>query len=133
MKVIEPEQYDPQTDDGPGYTYRYDAAGRLEEIVNPDGAVEKRYVYDLRGLVVKEIPAEGCLAGDTDEARIGTTHRYNAAGWLLETREPVSRTEDGAVQYRLTQYAYDANGNRTEEKRSCPSRTGRAPRAASTP
>ena len=117
VKVIEPEQYDPQTDDGPGYTYRYDAAGRLEEIVNPDGAVEKRYVYDLRGLVVKEISAEGYLAGDTDEARIGTMHRYNAAGWLLETREPVSRAEDGAVRYRLTQYAYDANGNRTEEKR----------------
>ena len=44
-------------------------------------------------------------------------HRYNAAGWLLETREPVSRAKDGTVQYRLTQYAYDANGNRTEEKR----------------
>ena len=117
VKVIEPEQYDPQTDDGSGYTYRYDAAGRLEEIVNPDGAVEKRYVYNLRGLVVKEISAEGYLAGNTDEARVGTMHRYNAAGWLLETREPVSRAKDGAVQYRLTQYAYDANGNRTEEKR----------------
>ena len=117
VKVIEPEQYDPQTDDGSGYTYRYDAAGRLEEIVNPDGAVGKRYVYNLRGLVVKEISAEGYLAGDTDEARIGTMHRYNAAGWLLETREPVSRAKDGTVQYRLTQYAYDADGNRTEEKR----------------
>ena len=38
------------------------------------------------------------------------------AGWL-EKREPVSRAEDGTVQYRLTQYTYDANGSRTEEKR----------------
>ena len=117
VKVIEPEQYDAETDDGPGYVYRYDAAGRLEEIVSPDGVVEKRYVYDLRGLVVQEISAEGYLAGETDEARIGTLYAYNRAGWLLEKREPVSRAEDGSVQYRLTQYVYDTNGNRTEEKR----------------
>ena len=117
VKVIEPEQYDAETDDGPGYVYRYDAAGRLEEIVSPDRVVEKRYVYDLRGLVVQEISAEGYLAGETDEARIGTLYAYNRAGWLLEKREPVSRAEDGSVQYRLTQYVYDTNGNRTEEKR----------------
>ena len=117
VKVIEPEQYDAETDDGPGYVYRYDAAGRLEEIVSPDGVVEKRYVYDLRGLVLQEISAEGYLAGETDEARIGTLYAYNRAGWLLEKREPVSRAEDGSVQYRLTQYVYDTNGNRTEEKR----------------
>ena len=117
VKVIEPEQYDAETDDGPGYVYRYDAAGRLEEIVSPDGVVEKRYVYDLRGLVVQEISAEGYLARETDEARIGTLYAYNRAGWLLEKREPVSRAEDGSVQYRLTQYVYDTNGNRTEEKR----------------
>ncbi len=117
VKVIEPEQYDAEADDGLGYVYHYDAAGRLKEVVSPDGVVEKRYVYDLRGLVVKEISAEGYLSGETDEARIGTLYAYNRAGWLLEKREPVSRAEDGSVQYRLTQYVYDTNGNRTEEKR----------------
>ena len=117
VKVIEPEQYDAEADDGLGYVYCYDAAGRLKEVVSPDGVVEKRYVYDLRGLVVKEISAEGYLAGETDETRIGTLYAYNRAGWLLEKREPVSRGEDGSVQYRLTQYVYDTNGNRTEEKR----------------
>ncbi|OUP07850.1 hypothetical protein B5F35_13930, partial [Anaeromassilibacillus sp. An200] len=117
VKVIEPEQYDPQTDDGAGYTYRYDAANRLVEIIGPDGAVGKKYLYSLRGLVVKEISADGYLAGETDEERIGTLYAYNRAGWLLEKREPVSRAEDGTVQYRLTQYTYDANGSRTEEKR----------------
>ena len=57
------------------------------------------------------------MARETDEARIGTLYAYNRAGWLLEKREPVSRAEDGSVQYRLTQYVYDTNGNRTEEKR----------------
>ena len=117
VKVIEPEQYDDEADDGLGYVYHYDAAGRLKEVVSPDGVVEKRYVYDLRGLVLQEISAEGYLAGETDEARIGTLYAYNRAGWLLEKREPVSRAEDGSVQYRLTQYVYDTNGNRTEEKR----------------
>ena len=117
VKVIEPEQYDAEADDGLGYVYHYDAAGRLKEVVSPDGVVEKRYVYDLRGLVVKEISAEGYLSGETDEARIGTLYAYNRAGWLLEKREPVSRAGDGSVQYRLTQYVYDTNGNRTEEKR----------------
>ena len=105
IKVIEPEQYAPETDDGAGYTYRYDAANRLVEIIDPDGAVAEKYLYNLRGLVVKEISADGYLAGDTDEARIGTLYAYNRAGWLLEEREPVSRLEDGSIQYRLTQYA----------------------------
>ena len=87
VKVIEPEQYDAETDDGPGYVYRYDAAGRLEEIVSPDEVVEKRYVYDLRGLVVQEISAEGYLAGETDEARIGTLY----ACWRSGSRCPGRR------------------------------------------
>lgn len=35
---------------------------------------------------------------------------------MLETQEPVSRAEDGTDQYRLTQYAYDANGNRARKQ-----------------
>ena len=117
VKIIEPEQYDSQTDDGAGYTYHYDAANRLVEIIDPAGAVAKKYLYNLRGLVVKEISADGYLAGETDEARIGTLYAYNRAGWLLEKREPVCRAEGGEVRFRLTQYVYDANGNRTAEKR----------------
>ena len=93
VKVIEPEQYDAETDDGPGYVYRYDAAGRLEEIVSPDRVVEKRYVYDLRGLVVQEISAEGYLAGETDEA--GSGHCMPTTGrdgcWRSGSRCPGRR------------------------------------------
>ena len=117
VKVIEPEQYDTEADDGPGYTYEYDGANNLVQIANPDGVVEKRFIYNARGLLLKEISADGYLAGDSDETRIGTLYQYNAAGWLLEKREPVVNAEDGGVRYRLTQYAYDCNGNRTAEKR----------------
>ena len=117
VKVIEPEQYNPETDDGEGYTYHYDGANRLVELISPTGVVEKKYVYNLRGLVVKEISADGYQMGETDEERVGILYHYNTAGWLLEKREPVDQTEEGDVRYRLTQYAYDVNGNRTEEKR----------------
>ena len=117
VKVIAPEQYDSETDDGPGYCYTYDAANRLTQITAPDGTVEKRYVYDLRGLIIKDISAEGYLAGADDTSRIGILYQYDRLGRLLEKREPVSRSEDGTVQYRLTQYDYDDNGNMTAEKR----------------
>lgn len=117
IKVIEPEQYDAETDDGPGYAYEYDSANNLVQITAPDGVVEKRFIYNARGLLLKEISADGYRSGDSDEARIGTLYQYNAAGWLLEKREPVVNAEEGGVQYRLTQYAYDCNGNRTAEKR----------------
>ena len=105
--MIEPEQYDAETDDGPGYTYEYDGANNLVQITAPDGVAEKRFIYNARGLLLKEISADGYRSGDSDEARIGTLYQYNAAGWLLEKREPVVNAENGGVQYRLTQYAYD--------------------------
>ena len=59
---------------------------------------------------------EGYASADTDEERIGTLYRYNAAGWLTEKREPVKQ-EEGRVSYRLTRYRYDLNGNMTKEIR----------------
>jgi len=117
VKVIEPEQYDPATDDGVGYCYMYDLANHLIRVTNPEGTVEKCYTYDLLGRVVKEVSAKGYLAGDSDKARIGILYRYNAAGWLLEKREPVWQEEDEEIQYRLTCYSYDNNGNMLAEKR----------------
>lgn len=117
IKKVQPMDYDPATDDGPGYTYEYDEVNRLVQITAPDGTVEKRYVYDLRGNIVKLIDAAGYLAGDSDETRIGALYLYNQAGWLLEKREPVQKGEGGAVLYRLTEYRYDAAGNMEEERR----------------
>ena len=59
---------------------------------------------------------EGYASADTDENRIGTLYRYNAAGWLTEKREPVKQ-EGERVLYRLTRYRYDLVGNITREIR----------------
>ena len=70
IKVIEPEQYDAETDDGPGYAYEYDSANNLVQITAPDGVVEKRFIYNARGLLLKEISADGYRSGD----KIGRAH-----------------------------------------------------------
>ena len=117
IKKVQPMDYDPATDDGPGYTYEYDEVNRLVQITAPDGTVEKRYVYDLRGNIVKLMDAAGYMAGDNDETRIGSLYLYNQAGWLMEKREPVQKAEDSSILYRLTEYRYDAAGNMVEERR----------------
>lgn len=118
VKKISPSNYDTDADDGPGLVYEYDCENRLVQITGPDGIVIKRYVYDLRGAIIKEIGATGFLSADTDDQRIGTLYRYNAVGWLIEKREPV-QADSGDVQYRLTRYGYDRNGNIITEQRYC--------------
>ena len=117
VKKVQPMDYDPTTDDGAGYTYLYDEVNRLIQIIAPDGVVDKRYVYDLCGNIVKLIGAEGYLAGNDDDTRIGTLYCYNAAGWLTQKREPIKQDEAGEVLYRLTEYRYDRAGNMVEEQR----------------
>ena len=118
VKKISPSNYDKDADDGPGLVYEYDCENRLVQITGPDGIVIKRYVYDLRGAIIKEIGAIGFLSADTDDQRIGTLYRYNAVGWLIEKREPV-QADSSDVQYRLTRYGYDRNGNIITEQRYC--------------
>lgn len=118
VKKISPSNYDKDSDDGPGFIYDYDCENRLVQITGPDGIVIKRYVYNLRGAVIKEIGAAGFLCADTDDQRIGTLYRYNAVGWLIEKREPV-QADNSDVLYRLTRYSYDKNGNIITEQRYC--------------
>ncbi len=99
-----------------GYHYEYDGENRLKEIRNPLGEVEKRFVYDQLGNLVKEISAKGYLTASDDEARIGTLREYDLMGRLLKVRTPIEITEDGEVRYALKAYEYDAVGNRIREK-----------------
>ena len=117
IKKVQPMSYEEEKDDGPGYCYTYDAGNRLVEIINPKGIVEKRYVYDLCGNIVKIIDSKGYLTGDNDEERIGTLYTYNLAGAVTSKRVPVRQNEDGSYAYALTTYAYDMVGNLLEEKR----------------
>lgn len=116
IKRIQPEEYDEESDDGAGYTYTYDEVNRLVQICAPDQTVEKRYVYDLAGNIIKEIDAKGCAEECDDAQRIGTLYSYNQIGWLTEKRVPL-RKEAGQTKYQVTQYQYDESGNVTEERR----------------
>ncbi|MFR4350182.1 MAG: RHS repeat-associated core domain-containing protein [Roseburia sp.] len=115
-KKIAPEQYDEKSDDGPGYSYTYDCVNRLVQITDPEGCPVRRYVYDLRGNIIKEMDAAGCASAERDEERIGILYTYNALGWLTGRREPVEEAE-GEIRYRLTEYEHDLAGNMTAEYR----------------
>ncbi|MBD5464500.1 MAG: hypothetical protein HDR22_01530, partial [Lachnospiraceae bacterium] len=127
LKRILPGAYDPSKDDGEGYTYVYDSCNRLTEIRDPFGTVERRYVYDLCGNVIKDISAKGYMMGETDEDRIGTLYQYDLRGNVTAIRTPMEiKEQEGrqSVQYRLTTYRYDLVGNCTEEKRYLDYQTG---------
>ena len=118
IKICSPTQYDETTDNGTGYVYEYDRMGRIVQETAPDGTVLWRYVYDLRGNLLKIISAKGMATGSTDEERTGSLYTYNRLGWLMESRIPVSM-QDNEIQYRLTKYKYDKAGNRIQERRFC--------------
>ena len=77
----------------------------------PDRTVLWRYVYDLRGNLLKIISAKGMATGSTDEERTGSLYTYNRLGWLMESRIPVS-IQDNEIQIVLccqshSLYRYD--------------------------
>ncbi|WP_339278457.1 RHS repeat-associated core domain-containing protein [Paenibacillus sp. FSL W8-0426] len=121
VKSIRPGQYDPATDDGPGTEYAYDAMDRLVQITNAEGYIERRYVYDSAGRIVKEMDGKAVDRANHDDERFGTLYVYNKAGWLVEKREPVQEevsSERERVLYRLSRYEYDLAGNLVREQRT---------------
>nr|WP_317356407.1 hypothetical protein [uncultured Tyzzerella sp.] len=112
IKIIAPEQYDEKLDDGAGYTYEYDCMNRLIKVTDPRYNVIKKYVYDLKGNVIKEINGISYKTGSNDEERKGILYKYNKMNWLIEKREPITKTK-----YSLTTYEYDLSGNVIKENR----------------
>ncbi len=58
IKICSPTQYDETADNGAGYSYEYDSMGRIVQETAPDGTILWRYVYDLRGNLLKIISAK---------------------------------------------------------------------------
>lgn len=107
IKIIRPEQYNEETDDGEGISYTYDAVNRLKEVIDTGGTVIRSFAYDRAGRLTEE----------RDACRNAVLYRYNYAGWLMEKREPVEK-KDGELLYRVTKFGYDKAGNKILEKRS---------------
>ena len=48
-KVVRPNQYSAQADDGAGYQYTYDYRGQVLTMIGPDGQVLQTNTYDADG------------------------------------------------------------------------------------
>ncbi len=105
IKHILPEYYDPNKDDGIGYSYRYNQMNQLTQIITPEGTLEKTYTYDYYGNIIQETDAEGFRA----------LYQYDLKGNLTEKREPIKKEEE-KIQYKLTLYEYDTEGNKIAER-----------------
>ena len=93
------------------WQYVYDAAGRLEQAIDPLGQTT-RFLYDKKGNKIQEVNAQnrdtlfeydqhGNLLRRTDSQGNATVFTYNADGKLLSQTD----AEDKAVRY-----VYDADG-----------------------
>ena len=79
-KVIKPNAYDNDTDDGIGTMYEYDAWDHLSRIITPEGGVYA-YENDFRGNVRKALsPVES----DQENAR-GIHYEYDLNGNRIRT------------------------------------------------
>ncbi|WP_202707342.1 DUF6531 domain-containing protein, partial [Sporosalibacterium faouarense] len=117
IKVIDANNYNESTDSGNGLEYEFNSLNRLTKIIDTEGNVIKKLVYDEDGNIIKEIDGKGYMSGSDDDSRYGTLYKYNLAGWLLEKRIPVKK-ESGEIYYNLTRYTYDKAGRVLEEKKS---------------
>ena len=93
-KVVRPNQYDPQTDDGAGYQYTYDHKGRVLMVVGPNDHVLQTNTYDKEGRLLQQL----------DGLQTGAEFRYDLGGNRTHIR-----TSGGATQ----KLVYNARGNRT--------------------
>lgn len=106
IKKVLPESYDPETDDGPGLAYEYDAMNRLIRITGEDGRTRGAFTYDPSGNLVKQ----------ADGAGNETFHAYDCAGNRIATWQPAEQT-GGETWYSVTVYEYDSECNKILEKR----------------
>lgn len=93
-KVVRPNQYDPQADNGAGYQYTYDHKGRVLTVVGPNGHILQTNTYDKEGRLLQQL----------DGLQTGAEFTYDLAGNRTHIK-----TSGGAAQ----KLAYDARDNRT--------------------
>ena len=53
VRLIRPNEYDPETDSGDGFQFTYDAKGRVLTVLSPDGHVLQSNTYDADGRLLR--------------------------------------------------------------------------------
>ncbi|WP_270513590.1 hypothetical protein [Flavonifractor plautii] len=94
VRLIRPNEYDPETDSGDGFQFTYDAQGRVLTVLSPDGHVLQSNTYDADGRLLQRLDGVGS----------GVKYEYDLAG---AQRRIVSM--GGASQ----ELEYDARGRIT--------------------
>lgn len=141
VKVVQPESYNPATDNGQGETYTYDAMSRLLEVRDASGTLEQRNVYDKDSLLSAVYDANGKsieyaydLGGRTtsittpkakEAGKVSQIYTYDALGYttsltdgegnttLYENDMWGNTTKITDPEGVITQYAYDKLSNLT--------------------
>jgi len=91
---VEPENYDPKIDDGPGTSYFYDSMNRLLQVTNAAGIVVERNIYNTAGEIIKKIDARGYLAAANDNDRYGVEYGYDPGGRLRYITTPEAKPKE---------------------------------------
>ena len=82
---------------GAVFGYRYDAAGRLNEVTR-DGQLLRRYAYDANGNRSSEAPGDTSATYDDQDRLLthdGSTFTYNDGGQLLTRTSPAGKATFG--------------------------------------
>ena len=99
IKQVLPEQYDANTDNGVGTTYKYNVTGKVVEVKNALGEVVTQNTYDPKGNLKTSIDGE----------KNKVEYTYTLLGQIKDITTPNSRRENKKAQ----SYSYDARGNIT--------------------
>jgi RHS repeat-associated protein len=111
----------------------YNAHGQQTRVTNPNGHATTFEYFDepgkkgylksvtVGGLLTTryEVDSRGNVTAETDPRGVRHEYVYNELDWLVEERVATTGASDGAPALAyVTTYAYDANGNLTEETAS---------------
>ena len=79
-KVVRPNQYDPQADNGAGYQYTYDHKGRVLTVVGPNGHILQTNTYDKEGWLLQQLNGLQTGAEFTCDLTGNRTHIKTSGG-----------------------------------------------------
>ena len=104
VRLIRPNEYDPETDGGEGFQFTYDAEGRVLTVVSPEGHVLQSNTYDGAGRLLQRVDGVGS----------GVKYEYDFIGAQrrMESMGGASQELEYDAQGRITSIV-DGNGNET--------------------